>query len=136
MIKDWNLNNNIIIPPNYHLKPTPEAKLWLSDLSKNGMIYEQTGHFLPLKHEILVGLNKGFLTEAYKYTNKADIDFQLPQELSVEGTRERNIILKRLELIKSYLKLIKMVSIPIIMCSTINFCLGIAMSMILYQFVK
>ena len=135
MIKDWNLNNNIITPPNYHLKPTSEAKLWLSDLSKNGIIYEQTGHFLPLRHQILIGLNKGFLTEAYKYTNKADIDFQLPQELSVEGIRERNIIIRRLGLIKNYLKLIKMVSIPIIMLSTFNICLGVAMSMILYQMI-
>lgn len=135
MIKDWNLNNNTITPPNYHLKSTPEAKLWLSNLSKNGMIYEQTGHFLPLKRQILVGLNKGFLTEAYKYTNKADIDFQLPQELSVEGIRERNIIIRRLELIRNYLKLIKIVSIPIIMLSTFNICLGVAMSMILYQMI-
>lgn len=136
MIRDWNLNNNIITPPNYHLKPTPEAKLWLSNLSKNGMIYEQTGHFLPLRHQILVGLHKGFLTEAYKYTNKADIDFQLPQELSAEGIRERDAIIRRLSLIKSYLKLIKMVSIPIIAISGINFCLALCMSMILYQFVK
>ena len=134
MIKDWNLKDNIIIPPNYHLKPTPEAKLWLSNLSKNGMIYEQTGHFLPLRRQILIGLNKGFLTEAYKYSHKADIDFQLPQELSVEGIRERNIILKRLEMIKSYLKLIKIVSIPVLAVSSINFCLGLLMSMILYQF--
>ena len=136
MIKDWNLNNNIIIPPNYHLKPTPEAKLWLSNLSKNGMIYEQTGHFQPLRHQILVGLNKGFLTEAYKYTNKADIDFQLPQELSVEGIRERNIIIRRLEMIRNYLKLVEFISVPVMMVSTINFCLAIGMSMILSQFLK
>lgn len=134
MIKDWNLHNNTITPPNYHLKPTPEAKLWLSNLSKNGIIYEQTGHFQPLKHQILVGLHKGFLTEAYKYTNKADIDFQLPQELSVEGIRERNVILKRLELIRNYLKLVEFISVPVMMVSTINICLSISMSMILYQF--
>lgn len=136
MIREWILNNNKLIPPEYHLKPTPEAKLWLSELSKNGIIYEQTGHFQPLRHQILVGLNKGFLTEAYKYTNKADIDFQLPQELSAEGIRERNIIIRRLELIRSYLKVVRLVSIPIIMVSTFNICLGMAMSMVLYQFVK
>ena len=84
MLKDWNLNNNELTPPNYYLQPTSEAKKWLSDLGRGGIIYEQTGHFLPLRRQIFVGLNKGFLTEAYKYTNKADIDFQLPQELSVE----------------------------------------------------
>ena len=134
MIKDWNLHNNTITPPNYHLKPTPEAKLWLSNLSKNGIIYEQTGHFLPLRRQIFVGLHKGFLTEAYKYTNKADIDFQLPQELSAEGIRERNIIIRRLEMIRNYLKFVKMVSIPFLMLSTINLCLGMTMSMIIYQF--
>ena len=134
MIKDWNLNNNIITPPNYHLKPTSEAKLWLSNLTKNGMIYEQTGHFQPLRHQILVGLHKGFLTEAYKYTNKADVGFNLPQELTGDGIKERNTILKRLSLSKNYLKLVELISIPILAVSSINFCLGLLMSMILYQF--
>ena len=133
MIKDWNLNNNELFPPNYHLKPTPEAKLWVSNLTKNGIIYEQTGHFQPLKHQIFVGLNKGFLNEAYKYTNKADIDFQLPQELTIEGIKERNIILRRLEMIKSYLKLLRFVSVPIIMISSVTFCIGMLMSIILIQ---
>ena len=134
MIKHWNLNNNKLTPPNYHLQPNPEAKKWISDLSGSGIIYEQTGHFQPLRRQILVGLNKGFLDEAYKYTNKANIEYLLPQELTKDG-RERNVIIRRLLMIKSYLKLIELISIPIIMLSTINICLGIAMSMILYQMI-
>ncbi len=136
MIKDWNLNNNELIPPNYHVKITTEAKKWLSDLARGGIIYEQTGHFLPLKHEILVGLHKGFLTEAYKYTNKADIDFQLPQELSVEGIKERNTILKRLSLIKNYLKLVEFVVPPFIAVSSVTLCIGILMHIILIQLIS
>ena len=136
MIKDWNLNNNELIPPNYHVKITTEAKKWLSDLGRGGIIYEQTGHFLPLKHEILVGLHKGFLTEAYKYSHKADIDFQLPQELSVEGIKERNTILKRLSLIKNYLKLVELAAPPFIAVSSVTLCIGILMHIILIQLIS
>lgn len=133
MIKHWSLNNNKLIPPNYHLKPNPEAKLWLSNLSREGIIYEQTGHFLSLKHQILIGLNKGFLTEAYKYTNKTDIEFQLPQELSADGISEQNVILKRLKLIREYLKLLELVTPPFIAISSVAFCFGMLMHIVLVQ---
>ena len=135
MIKHWYLNNNKLTPPSYHLSATPQAKQFLHELSKGGMIYEQTGHFQPLKHQILVGLSKGFLDEGYKYTNRADITFQLPRELTPDGVIERNVIIKRLLLIKDYLNLIRIVSIPILMLSALNLCLCVAMSMIIYQMI-
>ena len=135
MLKDWNLHNNTINPPNYHLQPTSEAKKWLIELNRAGIIYEQIGDYSLIRNSINVGLSRGFINEAFRYKHRVEAEFQLPQELSAEGINERNIILKRLSLIKSYFKLIELISIPILMLSTFNICLSISMSMIIYQMI-
>ena len=134
MIKDWNLNDDELTPPNYHLQNTSEAKKWLIDLSRGGIIYEQTGDYSVVRHTINTGIARGFINEAFRYKHRIEADFSIPQELSVEGISEGNTIIKRLLMAKNYLKLLEFISIPIIMLSTINICLGIAMSMILSQF--
>ena len=135
MLKDWNLNNNKLTPPNYHLQLNQESKKWLINLNKAGIIYEQTGDYSLVRNSINVGLSRGFINEAFRYKHRVEAEFQLPQELTDEGISERNIILKRLAMIKSYFKLVELISIPILMCSTINISLSIAMSIILYQFI-
>ena len=131
MIKDWSLEDNTIIPPGYHLKPTNEAKLWLSDLARGGMIFEQTGDYYPVRHSINVGVSRGFINEAFRYKHKVEADFQIPQELNEEGIKEGNTILKRLLFGLNAFKIIQFVSIPIIMISTVAFCIAMLMSIVI-----
>ena len=132
MIRDWDMqDDNILIPPEYHLKPTNEAKLWLSDLARGGIIFEKTGDYYPVKHSINAGVARGFINEAFRYTHKVETDFQIPQELNEEGIKEGNTILKRLFFAKNAFRMIQFVSIPILMVSVVSFCIAMLMSIVI-----